>query len=140
MLENIDCIIVDEVHERGMDTDFLLLILRNVIRERKNRPDLPDLKVVLMSATIDPSKFLAYFGEVLAAPCPRAGIWNTDPEARPRSVPRTSSRQLRFGVSVAWDRSRISCLRLFHDSPDFPASAEKSGIRVPSYVQVYAQF
>ncbi|CAJ1380664.1 unnamed protein product [Effrenium voratum] len=48
-------IIVDEVHERDLHTDFLLILLRRVLNER------PDLKLVLMSATVDPSAFQSYF-------------------------------------------------------------------------------
>ena len=36
-------IVVDEVHERSEDSDFLLMILRGVLRKR------PDLRVILMS-------------------------------------------------------------------------------------------
>jgi len=48
-------IIVDEVHERDLHTDFLLTLLRRVLDKRR------DLKVVLMSATVDPSAFQSYF-------------------------------------------------------------------------------
>jgi ATP-dependent RNA helicase DHX57 len=48
-------VIIDEVHERGVDSDFLLVLLRDLLPKR------PDLKVVLMSATIDASTLSAYF-------------------------------------------------------------------------------
>ena len=48
-------IIVDEVHERDVHTDFLLLLLRDALAAR------PELRIVLMSATVDPSAFQAYF-------------------------------------------------------------------------------
>ena len=48
-------IVVDEVHERGLHTDFLLTLLRRLTNNR------PDLRVVLMSATVDPSAFQEYF-------------------------------------------------------------------------------
>lgn len=44
-----------QVHERGLHTDFLLILLRRLLKER------PELRVVLMSATVDPSAFQAYF-------------------------------------------------------------------------------
>eukprot|EP00925_Amoebophrya_sp_RCC4383_P018794 GSA25T00021636001.1 len=34
LLQDIDCVIVDEVHERSLETDFLLLVLRDVMRIR----------------------------------------------------------------------------------------------------------
>lgn len=53
-------LIIDEVHERDMQIDFLLIILRKVvalrIRDGKSVP-----KVVLMSATMDADLFASYF-------------------------------------------------------------------------------
>ncbi|OXB39837.1 DEAH box polypeptide 36, partial [Cryptococcus neoformans] len=49
-------IIVDEVHERSIESDFLLIVLKNLCEARK------DLKVVLMSATVDAEKISAFFG------------------------------------------------------------------------------
>jgi ATP-dependent RNA helicase DHX57 len=51
-------IVVDEVHERSEDSDFLLMILRGVLRKR------PDLKVLLMSATLNANLFSDYFGDI----------------------------------------------------------------------------
>lgn len=56
-LNAVSLVIVDEVHERSMDADFLLIILRDLVRNRR------DLHVVLMSATIDTSVFANYFGD-----------------------------------------------------------------------------
>jgi ATP-dependent RNA helicase DHX36 len=47
---------VDEIHERGMNEDFLLIILRDLLPRR------PDLRLVLMSATINAELFSKYFG------------------------------------------------------------------------------
>ncbi|CAJ1457926.1 unnamed protein product, partial [Effrenium voratum] len=48
-------LLVDEVHERGVETDFMLTFLRQV------RAGRPNLRVVLMSATMDTECFLKYF-------------------------------------------------------------------------------
>ncbi|RHY74580.1 hypothetical protein DYB30_000006 [Aphanomyces astaci] len=56
VLEGVSHIIVDEVHERNVDTDFLLSILRDVLRQRT------DLRLLLMSATMNTSLFVDYFG------------------------------------------------------------------------------
>lgn len=53
-LEDITHIVLDEVHERTIDSDFLLIILRKLMVRR------PELKVVLMSATVDAQRFSAY--------------------------------------------------------------------------------
>ena len=58
--DDITHIIVDEVHERSIESDFLLIVLKSLLEQRK------DLKVVLMSATLDADKISAFFGGV---PC-----------------------------------------------------------------------
>ncbi|KAI9785367.1 MAG: hypothetical protein M1839_000386 [Geoglossum umbratile] len=55
-LADVSHIVVDEVHERSLDTDFLLVLLRDVLKRRG------DLKVILMSATLDAKVFEDYFG------------------------------------------------------------------------------
>ncbi|KAI9878287.1 MAG: hypothetical protein M1830_001344 [Pleopsidium flavum] len=47
-------LVLDEVHERSIDSDFLLIILRKLMVRR------PDLKVILMSATVDAGRFSTY--------------------------------------------------------------------------------
>ncbi|CAI9111904.1 OLC1v1012242C1 [Oldenlandia corymbosa var. corymbosa] len=49
-------IIVDEIHERDRYSDFMLAILRDML------PLYPNLRLVLMSATIDADRFSNYFG------------------------------------------------------------------------------
>ena len=49
-------VVVDEVHERSLDSDFLLVLLRDALPRR------PGLRVVLMSATLDAAAFSKYFG------------------------------------------------------------------------------
>uniref|UniRef100_A0ACD5TPF9 Uncharacterized protein n=1 Tax=Avena sativa TaxID=4498 RepID=A0ACD5TPF9_AVESA len=51
-------LLVDEIHERGMNEDFLIIILRDLLPRR------PDLRLVLMSATINAELFSKYFGEI----------------------------------------------------------------------------
>jgi len=54
-LRHYDTIIVDEAHERSLNIDFVLGILRMLLRKRK------DLKVIITSATIDTEKFARAF-------------------------------------------------------------------------------
>ena len=54
-LRDVSHVVIDEVHERSIETDFLLIILRSLMVKR------PDLKVILMSATVDAQKFATYF-------------------------------------------------------------------------------
>lgn len=55
MLTGISHIFVDEVHERSVDSDILLALLRGVLSKRK------DLKLILMSATLDSDRFSQYY-------------------------------------------------------------------------------
>ena len=54
-LADISHVFLDEVHERSLDTDFLLALLKTVLGQRK------DLKLILMSATLDAGIFEHYF-------------------------------------------------------------------------------
>lgn len=54
-LSGISHVMIDEVHERDINTDFLIVLLRDLLKER------PDLRVVLMSATLDAESFADYF-------------------------------------------------------------------------------
>ena len=58
-LDDVTHVVVDEVHERDVDTDLLLVVLKRLLAERKahNKP----IKIILMSATIDPTLFQEYF-------------------------------------------------------------------------------
>lgn len=55
-LQEVTHLVLDEVHERSIDSDFLLIVLKRLLERRK------DLKVVLMSATVDADRFSAYLG------------------------------------------------------------------------------
>lgn len=55
-LREITHLVLDEVHERSIESDFLLIVLKKLLVRRK------DLKVVLMSATVDSERFSNYFG------------------------------------------------------------------------------
>jgi ATP-dependent helicase HrpA len=52
-----DTLILDEAHERSLNIDFLLGYLRELLPRR------PDLKILVTSATIEPARFAAHFGD-----------------------------------------------------------------------------
>ncbi|CAE5962521.1 unnamed protein product [Arabidopsis arenosa] len=62
-LKDVTHIIVDEVHERSLMGDFLLIILKSLIEKQSWDNALPKLKVILMSATVDAHQFSRYFGQ-----------------------------------------------------------------------------
>lgn len=58
-LKKFKFIIIDEVHERSLDIDLVMLLMKDLIqRNIKNDPPF----LVIMSATIDPQKYATYFG------------------------------------------------------------------------------
>ncbi|XP_046400420.1 ATP-dependent DNA/RNA helicase DHX36-like [Ischnura elegans] len=54
-LASVSHLILDEIHERDVHSDFVIAILKGVMPKR------PDLKLVLMSATLNADKFSKYY-------------------------------------------------------------------------------
>lgn len=52
---NNSIVVVDEVHERSIDTDLIIILLKNLLMK------IPGLKIVLMSATVDTQSFSSFF-------------------------------------------------------------------------------
>uniref|UniRef100_A0A673XLB6 ATP-dependent DNA/RNA helicase DHX36 n=1 Tax=Salmo trutta TaxID=8032 RepID=A0A673XLB6_SALTR len=55
LLSTISHLVLDEIHERNLHSDVLLIIVKDLLRVRQ------DLKVILMSATLNAEKFSKYF-------------------------------------------------------------------------------
>ncbi|XP_030600824.1 ATP-dependent DNA/RNA helicase DHX36 isoform X2 [Archocentrus centrarchus] len=55
LLSSISHLVLDEIHERNLQSDVLLIIVKDLLSLRD------DLKVILMSATLNAEKFSAYF-------------------------------------------------------------------------------
>lgn len=94
-LESVDAVILDEVHERGLETDLLLGMLAEVRQLRG------DLTLVAMSATLDAPRFAALIGTPAGeddgggpAPvvdCPSA-LYPLETSWAPPAVPRLDTR------------------------------------------------
>ena len=56
-LQEFNAVIIDEAHERKVQIDFLLYLLKQTLKKRK------DFKVIIMSATINNEIFQSYFNE-----------------------------------------------------------------------------
>ncbi|KAG8082023.1 hypothetical protein GUJ93_ZPchr0014g47055 [Zizania palustris] len=76
-LSDVTHVVVDEVHERTILGDFLLIVLKNLVEKRSNQPG-RKLKVILMSATVDSTLFARYFGD-----CP---VINVEGRTHPVSI------------------------------------------------------
>lgn len=55
-LSSISHVVLDEIHERNLQSDVLMSIIKDLLNVRS------DLKVILMSATLNAEKFSEYFG------------------------------------------------------------------------------
>ncbi|SNX86915.1 related to ATP-dependent RNA helicase [Melanopsichium pennsylvanicum] len=68
-LDSITHVVIDEVHERDVETDLLLVVIKRLLAER-SKLGKKEIKVVLMSATIDPTLFQNYFAHPNGSPAP----------------------------------------------------------------------
>ena len=57
-LQGVSAVILDEFHERHLETDLALALLRRLQQTRR-----PDLRVVIMSATLDPAPVSRFLGD-----------------------------------------------------------------------------
>ncbi|KZV26881.1 hypothetical protein F511_22442 [Dorcoceras hygrometricum] len=63
-LKDVTHVIVDEIHERGINEDFLLVVLKDLLPLR------PELRLILMSATLEADLFSSYFSGSLVVHIP----------------------------------------------------------------------
>ena len=62
-LEGVSAVVLDEFHERSLHSDLLLGLLREIQKEAR-----PDLKIVVMSATLDSEPVQKFLGGTEACP------------------------------------------------------------------------
>jgi ATP-dependent helicase HrpA len=78
LLRRYDTVIVDEAHERSLNVDFLLGVLKRILPRR------PELKLIVTSATIDPERLSQHFDD---APVVEVSGRTYPVEVRYRPVP-----------------------------------------------------
>jgi ATP-dependent helicase HrpB len=61
LLEDVSCVILDEFHERSLEVDLVLGMLHRIRTTFR-----PELKLVVMSATLNPEPIVQFLGEAIA--------------------------------------------------------------------------
>ena len=99
-LEGVGMVVLDEFHERSLHTDLALAFLRELIFGAR-----PDLKVVVMSATLDPGPLSVFLGDapildvpVESYPVARIYLDRKDEGPLPRLAARGIARALASGI------------------------------------------
>lgn len=90
-LRNVSAVLLDEFHERHLDGDIALALLRRLQIERR-----PELRIVVMSATLDAAPVAAFLGEA-----PRIRSEGRLFEVRVDHLPRSDDRPLESAVVSA---------------------------------------
>ncbi len=61
LLETVSCVLLDEFHERSVEMDLVLGMLHRIRTTLR-----PELKLVVMSATLDPQPIVEFLGEAMS--------------------------------------------------------------------------
>ena len=123
-------LVIDEVHERDMQIDFLLILLKkNVARRRSQGKSIP--KVVLMSATLDTELFASYFGSEVAGKaavaCPTLSV-----PGRTFPVKERYLDEIVQEIHATSPSSELQAMRMDRDSKEY-LEAEQSFLRDNPY-------
>jgi ATP-dependent helicase HrpA len=105
LLLQYDTIIVDEAHERSLNIDFLLGILKQILVRRL------DLKVIISSATIDTEKFSRHFS--------KAPVINIIGRSFPISIEYRPLNEENTEEQVSYVEHAVNeCITLFNDTKE----------------------
>lgn len=91
LLSRYDAILVDEAHERNLNIDFLLGLLKN-IQKKRLEAGLAELKILITSATFDATKFANFFADL-----------NLDEQGKPREIPIINVSGRLYPVEIRYD-------------------------------------
>ena len=58
LLEDVSCVLLDEFHERSLEADLALGMLHRIRTTLR-----PELKLIVMSATLDPQPIVDFLGD-----------------------------------------------------------------------------
>jgi ATP-dependent helicase HrpB len=106
-LEGVSAVVIDEFHERNVEGDLALALLREIQREVR-----PDLLIVVMSATLDAEPISHFLGD-----CPivkvDGGLYPVAIEYRPSPRPTSPEAVLPVVAQVLADRQNTGDILVF---------------------------
>jgi pre-mRNA-splicing factor ATP-dependent RNA helicase DHX15/PRP43 len=94
LLKDYDAVIIDEAHERKVQIDFMLYLLKNVVINRK------DFKLCIMSATVNSEIFSSYFATTKFEAIDIGGKTNFPIESIFRSEPTSATEYVTVGMEI----------------------------------------
>ncbi|KAI5302627.1 putative ATP-dependent RNA helicase dhr2 [Ascosphaera pollenicola] len=123
-LTKYSAVVVDEVHERGVNVDVILGFLRNIVSDpvKQGRGGVP-LKVVVMSATADMESLTDFFSKGLR----KKAIEDEKPETDPTSKEQTNPTSTELSVCHVKGRQYpVKTIYTPHPVSDFVDAALKT--------------
>lgn len=136
-LNQYDCLIIDEAHERSLNNDFILGYLKQLLPRR------PDLKVIITSATIDVARFSKHFND---APIIEVSGRTYPVEVRYRPIAETEEQDQLQGILNAVDELQaegrgdiLIFLSGEREIRDTAEALEKQNLRHTEILPLYAR-